>query len=78
MQALLGLVISCANGWACSLARDAIRWRQVVLGITEQCVHARLLSYVPWTRPLFDGLNRAVNAVQSATTAGTSPEHLRP
>ena len=73
MQALPESAIYCAIGW-----RDAIRWRQVVLGITEQCVHARLLSYVPWTRPLFDGLNRAVNAVQSATTAGTSPEHLRP
>ena len=71
MQALLGLVIFCAIGWACSLARDAVRWCPVVLGITLQFVLAGPRIYMPWMRPLFDALNRAVNAVQAATTAGT-------
>lgn len=55
-----------------SEARARVRWRTVAAGIAAQVAIAALLLKVPMVRPLFLALNRAVDALQAATLAGTS------
>lgn len=55
-----------------SESRRAVSWRIVAAGLTAQLAIAGLLLKVPMVRPLFLALNRAVDALQAATLAGTS------
>lgn len=52
--------------------RRRVSWRIVAAGLTAQMLVAALLLKVPAIRPLFLALNRAVDALQAATLAGTS------
>lgn len=72
LQSLLGIAVFCALAWLCSVARGAIRWRQVAGALALQILLAGVLLHAPGTRVVFDTLNRAVGALQESTVAGTS------
>jgi CNT family concentrative nucleoside transporter len=72
LQAMLGIAVFCALAWLCSVARSAVRWRQVASGLALQFLLAAVFLHAPGTRTVFDGLNRAVGALQDSTAAGTS------
>jgi len=71
-QALLGIVAFCVLALACGTARRQVRWRGVASGILLQFVLAALMLHAPGAHGVFAALNRVVDAVQTATTAGTS------
>ncbi len=71
LQAVAGIVVFCALAWALGSTRRAVRWRPVLAGIALQFALAAVLLHAPGTRAVFDGLNRAVGALQAATLAGT-------
>lgn len=52
--------------------RGRVSWRIVAAGLAAQLTIAVLLLKVPVVRPAFMALNRAVDALQAATLAGTS------
>lgn len=72
VHGLAGIAGLLAIAIACSEARSRISWRVVAAGLAAQLAIAGLLLKVPAVKPLFMGLNRAVDALQSATLAGTS------
>ncbi|MGE0859216.1 MAG: NupC/NupG family nucleoside CNT transporter [Gammaproteobacteria bacterium] len=72
VQALLGIVVFHLLIWALSEDRARITWRIAVIGLALQFAIALLLVYLPPARALFDGLNAAMLALQTATEAGTS------
>lgn len=69
LAGIAGLVLAAI---ALSEARRAISWRTIAAGLAAQLAIAVLLLKVPMVRPLFLALNRAVDALQAATLAGTS------
>ncbi len=72
MIALLGIVVLVACAWALSENRGAIRARPVLGGLALQLALALLLLDVPLARRAMLSLNHVVDALQSATDAGTS------
>lgn len=71
-RGLLGLAAIIAIGWALSEDRKAIPWRTVIGGLVLQVVLLlALFAFSPVRRALL-GLNDAVDALASATQAGTS------
>ncbi len=70
-QGLLGLAGLLALAWLASEDRKGIPWRTVAAGLALQLVLALLLLKVPGVTSLFLLLNRGVEAVQSATDAGS-------
>lgn len=69
LAGIAGLVLA---AFALSEARRAVSWRIVAAGLAAQLAIAGLLLKVPMVRPVFLALNRAVDALQAATLAGTS------
>ena len=72
LQPILGLAALVALAWVVSENRTRFSWRVVAAGIAVQIVIALLLVKVPGSHHLFVWLNDGVNALQKATSAGTS------
>lgn len=72
IQSILGLLGLTAIAWALSDDRRRVSWRVVAAGSAAQLLVALLLLKVPTAQMLFLWLNRAVDALQAATRAGTS------
>lgn len=70
-QGLLGTAALLALAWAVSEERRAIPWRTVASGILLQWALALLLLKVPGATNVFFLLNRGVEALQTATDAGS-------
>jgi CNT family concentrative nucleoside transporter len=71
-QGLLGMAGLLALAWAISEDRRSIPWRTVAGGLLLQFLLALLLLKVPGTTAVFFLLNRGVEAIQTATDAGSS------
>ncbi len=72
MRGLAGIAALVALSWALSENRRGIRLRPVLGGLALQLALALLLLDVPFARQAMLGLNHVVDALQSATDAGTS------
>lgn len=71
LQGLLGLVAFCAIAWLVSENRRGARPAVALVGLALQFGLALLLLKRPLFRQLFQVLNDAMLALQSATEAGT-------
>ncbi len=72
LQAVLGIVLLLAGAWALSEQRRCFPWRIVLAGLALMLVLAAALLKVPLFQELFLALNRALGALERATTAGTA------
>ena len=72
MRGLLGIAALLAIAFALSEARREIKWRIVLGGVLLQVAIAALFLKVPPAVSLLVALDHAVNALQTATEAGTS------
>jgi CNT family concentrative nucleoside transporter len=72
LQSALGICVIIALAWALSEDRRAFPWRTVIAGLMLQAALALLLLEVPVARAGLLALNGAVDALTSATRAGTS------
>jgi concentrative nucleoside transporter, CNT family len=72
LQSALGICVIIALAWALSEDRGAFPWRTVIAGLMLQAALALLLLEVPVARAGLLALNGAVDALTSATRAGTS------
>lgn len=71
-QGILGIIAFCGIAWAVSENRKIIPVRILVVGIAMQLVLAVLLLRFPWASEALLHLNHLVEAIDSATKAGTS------
>lgn len=71
MQGLVGIVLILMISWALSEDRRAIRWRPVLAGVALTMALTLALLKVPGMREAMLGLNAVVEAIQTATQAGT-------
>ena len=71
LQSAFGLCLLTLLSWLFSENRRRVSYRQVVSGLLLQLFLAFVLFTLPGCRELFLLLNRAVNAIQEASTAGT-------
>ena len=71
-QGIVGLFVVIGIAWSCCENRQAIQWRHVAAGLALQAVLAVLLVCLPVSQSVFIWLNRAVLALEQATTAGTT------
>ncbi|GAB4252958.1 MULTISPECIES: NupC/NupG family nucleoside CNT transporter [Deferrisoma] len=72
LHSLAGLLALCLLAWAFGENRRAVRWRTVAAGLALQLAIALVLLKLPPAKGVFLGLNRALEALQEATRAGTS------
>ncbi|HUJ03384.1 MAG TPA: nucleoside transporter C-terminal domain-containing protein [Rhizomicrobium sp.] len=72
LQSLLGIVAIVAFAWICSENRRAFPWRTVAAGLVLQVSLALLLLKVPLARAALFSLNGVVDALTSATKAGSA------
>jgi len=72
LQSALGVVAILAIAWLISENRRAVPWRPVVVGLAVTFGLALLMLKVPQVELAFAGINDAVDAIASATRAGTS------
>lgn len=72
LQSLVGIAGLILIAVLLSENRRRVSWRAIAVGLGAQMLVAALLLKVPAVRPLFLALNRAVDALQAATLAGTS------
>jgi concentrative nucleoside transporter, CNT family len=72
LQSALGVVAILAIAWLVSENRGAVPWRPVLVGLAITFGLALLMLKVPQTEVAFEWINRAVDAIASATRAGTS------
>jgi concentrative nucleoside transporter, CNT family len=72
LQSALGLVALIAFAWIISENRRAVAWRSVAAGLAVTVVLAALLLKVPQVKAAFAAVNGAVDAIATATRAGTS------
>lgn len=71
-QGLLGIVVLLGIAWLLSEGRRRVDPRKIVMGIGLQVVIALLLLKVPGLREWVQVANRAVGAIEKATTEATS------
>ncbi len=71
MRGLLGIAAILIFAWVISEARFRVPWRVVVVGVLLQFALALLFLKFPPAAAAFLLLNRAVEALQRATEAGT-------
>jgi len=71
-QGLIGIAALIGTAFLLSEDRRAVSWRIVAAGLAVQGSLALLLLKVPAAKLLFLGLDRAVDALQTATRAGTT------
>jgi concentrative nucleoside transporter, CNT family len=72
LQSALGVVAILAIAFMVSEHRGAVPWRPVLVGLAITFGLALLMLKVPQTEVAFEWINRAVDAIASATRAGTS------
>jgi len=71
MRGLLGIAVILVFAWVISEARFRVPWRVVVVGVLLQFALALLFLKFPPAAAAFLLLNQAVEALQTATDAGT-------
>ena len=72
LHQLLGVVALLALAWALSESRRAVRWRTVAIGMLLALALAATMLKLPPVAAALQSLNAAVEALNSATLAGTS------
>jgi CNT family concentrative nucleoside transporter len=72
LQSAAGIVALLALAWIISENRRAVSWRNAAIGLGVTIGLALLLLKVPPVRLIFSAANRAVDAIATATKAGTS------
>jgi CNT family concentrative nucleoside transporter len=72
VRGLAGLVLLLLLAWSLGGARRAVKKRVVISGVVLQFLLALLLTKAPPVASALYGLNRAVDALQRATDAGTA------
>jgi CNT family concentrative nucleoside transporter len=72
LQSALGVLALIAFAWIISENRRAVAWRSVAAGLAVTFVLAALLLKVPQVKAAFGAVNGAVDAIATATRAGTS------
>jgi len=72
LQSIAGLLILTTTAWLMSEDRRKANLKAVAVGLAVQLALAALLLKLPYSKTAFLFLNRAVMAIQDATTAGTS------
>jgi CNT family concentrative nucleoside transporter len=72
LQSALGVVALITLAWIISENRRAVAWRSVAAGLAVTFVLAALLLKVPQVKGAFAAVNSAVDAIATATRAGTS------
>ena len=72
LQSTLGILAILALAWLISENRRAVNWRQAGIGLGVTLVLALVMLKVPKAEVVFALINDAVNAIATATKAGTS------
>src|ERR1700689_5006551 len=72
LQSVLGVVAIIAFAFAISENRRAVPWRPVIVGLAVTFVLALVMLKLPQVKIAFEWINDAVDAIASATRAGTS------
>jgi concentrative nucleoside transporter, CNT family len=72
LQSALGVIALIAIAWVISENRRAVAWRSVAAGLLITFVLAALLLKVPQVKAAFAAVTGAVDAIATATRAGTS------
>src|SRR5579871_2321715 len=72
LQSALGVFAIILFAWFISEDRRAVPWRPVFVGLILTFVLAALLLKVPQVKFAFVAINNAVEAIASATRAGTA------
>jgi CNT family concentrative nucleoside transporter len=72
LQSLLGVVALVGFAWLISENRRAVSWRRVAGGLAITFVLALIFLKIPWMRAAFATANQVLEAIASATRAGTS------
>ena len=71
-QGILGLIALTAFAWIISENRRLIKIKIILIGLIVQFALALVMLKIPVTREIFTVLNYGVEALDKATTAGTS------
>jgi CNT family concentrative nucleoside transporter len=72
LQSALGIIALIAFAWLISENRRAVSWRRAAAGLAITVALAIIFLKVPAVRAAFAAANSAVDAIASATRAGTS------
>ena len=72
LQSASGVVALLAFAWLLSEDRSAVSWRRVAIGLALTFALAVIFLKVPQIRAAFGSINGAVDALATATRAGTS------
>lgn len=72
LQSLVGFLLLLLIAWAISERRRKLAWRSILAGIALQLVLAALFLKLALFQRVFMALNQAVNAIETATQAGTT------
>src|SRR6266480_16655 len=72
LQSVAGIVALLAIAWLLSENRRAVTWKRVGVGLAASLILAILLLKVPQLKGGFAAVNNAVDAIATATRAGTS------
>jgi len=72
LQSALGVAAIIAFAWLISEHRRAVPWRPVIVGLAVTFVLALVMLKLPQVKIAFEWINDAVDAIASATRAGTS------
>lgn len=72
LQSAFGVFALLAIAWALSENRRAVSWRSALIGLVITFAVAVLLLKIPQIKTAFAAVNGAVDAISSATRAGTS------
>ena len=72
IHGLFGIAAMLAIAWAMSERRDAIAWRPVWSGLALALVLAAIVRWVPGAPQAIAAMNGALDALQTATAAGTA------
>jgi CNT family concentrative nucleoside transporter len=72
LQSTLGILAILALAWLISENRRAVNWRQAAIALGVTLVLALVMLKVPKVEVVFALINDAVNAIATATRAGTS------
>jgi CNT family concentrative nucleoside transporter len=72
LQSTLGILAILALAWLISENRRAVNWRQAAIGLTVTIVLAVIMLKVPKVEVVFALITQAVDAIATATRAGTA------
>lgn len=72
VQGLFGIAAMLGIAWGLSERRSGIAWRPVWSGLALALALLAAFRFLPGARPLLEATNAVLDALQAATTAGTS------